>query len=186
MTDDAIVHLYWDRDEEAIAETSRKYGKYCFSIAYNILYNKEDSDECVNDTYNKAWNSIPPSRPALLSAFLGKIVRNISLNRYKENTALKRGGHQMHLILDELSEIASDRPGPEEEILNTELIKAINDFLYDLPTEKRVMFVRRYWYADDIGAIAKRMGINENSVSVTIRRIRIRLRKHLLERGFDI
>ena len=186
MTDEAIVRLYWDRDEEAIAETSRKYGKYCFSIAYNILYNKEDSDECVNDTYNKAWNSIPPSRPTLLSAFLGKIVRNISLNRYKENTALKRGGYQMPLILDELSEIASDRPGPEEEILNTELIKAINDFLYDLPKDKRVMFIRRYWYADDIGAIAKRMGINENSVSVTIRRIRIRLRKHLLERGFDI
>ena len=186
MTDEAIVRLYWNRDEEAIAETSQKYGKYCFSIAYNILYNKEDSDECVNDTYNKAWNSIPPSRPTLLSAFLGKIVRNISLNRYKENTTLKRGGHQMPLILDELSEIASERPGPEEEVLNTELIKAINDFLYALPKDKRVMFIRRYWYADDIGAIANRMGINENSISVMIRRIRIRLREHLLERGFDI
>lgn len=92
----------------------------------------------------------------------------------------------MPLILDELSDIASDRPSPEEEIINTELIKAINDFLYDLPTEKRVMFVRRYWYADDIGAIAKRVGLSENSVSVTIRRIRLKLRKYLSERGFDI
>ena len=85
MTDEGIVSLYWDRDEQAITETDLKYGRYCFAIAYNILCNKEDSDECVNDTYNKAWNSMPPQRPVFLSAFLGKIVRNISLNRYKEN-----------------------------------------------------------------------------------------------------
>lgn len=186
MTDEGIVNLYWDRNEAAITETDLKYGRYCFSISYNILSNKEDSDECVNDTYNAAWNSMPPQRPVILSAFLGKIVRNISLNRYKEITAQKRGGNQMELILDELGEIASDMPGPDDRVIQTQLVKAINEFLAGLPAEKRVMFVRRYWYADDIGAIAKRMGMSANNVSVEIRRIRLKLRGYLIERGFDV
>ena len=186
MTDEGIVNLYWDRNEAAITETDLKYGRYCFSISYNILSNKEDSDECVNDTYNAAWNSMPPQRPVILSAFLGKIVRNISLNRYKEITAQKRGGNQMELILDELGEIASDMPGPDDRAIQTQLVKAINEFLAGLPAEKRIMFVRRYWYADDIGAIAKRMGMSANNVSVEIRRIRLKLRGYLIERGFDV
>jgi RNA polymerase sigma-70 factor (ECF subfamily) len=186
MTDEGIVNLYWDRNEAAITETDLKYGRYCFSISYNILSNKEDSDECVNDTYNAAWNSMPPQRPVILSAFLGKIVRNISLNRYKEITAQKRGGNQMELILDELGEIASDMPGPDDRVIQTQLVKAINEFLAGLPAEKRIMFVRRYWYADDIGAIAKRMGMSANNVSVEIRRIRLKLRGYLIERGFDV
>lgn len=186
MTDEGIVNLYWDRNEAAITETDLKYGRYCFSISYNILSNKEDSDECVNDTYNAAWNSMPPQRPVILSAFLGKIVRNISLNRYKELNAQKRGGNQMELILDELGEIASDMPGPDDRVIQTQLVKAINEFLAGLPAEKRIMFVRRYWYADDIGAIAKRMGMSANNVSVEIRRIRLKLRGYLIERGFDV
>ena len=186
MTDEGIVNLYWDRNEAAITETDLKYGRYCFSISYNILSNKEDSDECVNDTYNAAWNSMPPQRPVILSAFLGKIVRNISLNRYKEITAQKRGGNQMELILDELGEIASDMPGPDDRVIQTQLVKVINEFLAGLPAEKRIMFVRRYWYADDIGAIAKRMGMSANNVSVEIRRIRLKLRGYLIERGFDV
>ena len=186
MTDEGIVNLYWDRNEAAIKETDLKYGRYCFSISYNILSNKEDSDECVNDTYNAAWNSMPPQRPVILSAFLGKIVRNISLNRYKELTAQKRGGNQIELILDELGEIASDMPGPDDRVIQTQLAKAINEFLAGLPTEKRIMFVRRYWYADDIGAIAKRVGMSANNVSVEIRRIRLKLRGYLIERGFDV
>ena len=186
MTDEGIVNLYWDRNEAAITETDLKYGRYCFSISHNILSNKEDSDECVNDTYNAAWNSMPPQRPVILSAFLGKIVRNISLNRYKEITAQKRGGNQMELILDELGEIASDMPGPDDRVIQTQLVKAINEFLAGLPAEKRIMFVRRYWYADDIGAIAKRMGMSANNVSVEIRRIRLKLRGYLIERGFDV
>ena len=186
MTDEGIVNLYWDRNEAAITETDLKYGRYCFSISFNILSNKEDSDECVNDTYNAAWNSMPPQRPVILSAFLGKIVRNISLNRYKEITAQKRGGNQMELILDELGEIASDMPGPDDRVIQTQLVKAINEFLAGLPAEKRIMFVRRYWYADDIGAIAKRMGMSANNVSVEIRRIRLKLRGYLIERGFDV
>ena len=186
MTDESIIRLYWDRNEDAITETDRKYGRYCFSISYNILCNKEDSEECVNDTYNRAWNSIPPQKPSILSAFLGKIVRNISLNRYKELTAQKRGGKQIDLILDELCEIVSDMPGPEDKALHKQLIQAINDFLAGLPTEKRVMFVRRYWYADDISAIAKRMGTSANNVCVEIRRIRLKLYNYLVERGFEI
>ena len=186
ITDEGIVNLYWDRNEAAITETDLKYGRYCFSISYNILSNKEDSDECVNDTYNAAWNSMPPQRPVILSAFLGKIVRNISLNRYKEITAQKRGGNQMELILDELGEIASDMPGPDDRVIQTQLVKAINEFLTGLPAEKRIMFVRRYWYADDIGAIAKRMGMSANNVSVEIRRVRLKLRGYLIERGFDV
>ena len=169
MTDEGIVNLYWDRNEAAITETDLKYGRYCFSISYNILSNKEDSDECVNDTYNAAWNSMPPQRPV-----------------YKEITAQKRGGNQMELILDELGEIASDMPGPDDRVIQTQLVKAINEFLAGLPAEKRVMFVRRYWYADDIGAIAKRMGMSANNVSVEIRRIRLKLRGYLIERGFDV
>ena len=186
MTDEGIVSLYWNRDEQAITETDLKYGKYCFTIAYNILCNKEDSDECVNDTYNKAWNSMPPQRPVILSAFLGKITRNISLNRYKENNAKKRGGSQLPLILDELGDIASDIPGPDDELIRKQMVQAINDFLKYLSADKRVMFIRRYWYADDIGAIAKRMGTSANNVSVEIRRIRLKLRGYLAERGFDV
>ena len=186
MTDEGIVRLYWDRDETAITETDLKYGKYCFAIAYNILYSKEDSEECVNDTYNKAWYSIPPQRPVILSAFLGRIVRNISLNRFKENNAQKRGGSQLPLILDEIGDIASDMPGPDDELIKKQMVQAVNAFLKSLPQDKRVMFVRRYWYADDIGAIARRMGTCANNVSAEIRRIRIKLRGYLVERGFDL
>ncbi|MBO4460582.1 MAG: sigma-70 family RNA polymerase sigma factor [Clostridiales bacterium] len=186
MTDVDIISLYWDRNEDAILETSRKYGNYCYTIAYNILYNNEDSEECVNDTYNKAWNTMPPQRPSLLSAFLGKITRNISLNRYKENNAQKRSGNRFAVVLDELAELASQDPGPEENVIEGELTKAVNSFLASLPKDKRVMFVRRYFYADDIGAIAKRMNVPENNVSVALRRIRIKMQEYLTERGFEL
>ncbi len=186
MNDDAIIRLYWNRDETAITETSRKYGNYCFSIAYNILYNKEDSEECVNDTYSRAWNTIPPQKPSVFSSFIGRIVRNISLDRYRKNLAEKRGGNVIPVLLDEIGEIASDSPSPEDDVVRNELAKAINDFLYDLPLEKRVMIVRRYWYADDIKSIALRLGTSENNISASIRRIRIKLRDYLLARGFEL
>lgn len=186
MNDEGIVSLYWARDEAAIIETSNKYGNYCYTISYNILFNREDSEECVNDTYTKAWNSIPPNRPNVLAAFLGKIVRNISINRYRENTAQKRGGHQMNVILDELGDIASDRPDPEDKIIGKDLAGAINEFLAGIPKDKRVMFVRRYWYAEDIRTIASRMNVSENSVAVSIHRVRTKLRDYLGERGFDL
>lgn len=186
MEDENIIRLYWDRDETAIEETSKKYGKYCFSIANNILCSREDSEECVNDTYVKVWDSIPPKRPSIFSAFIGKITRNISLNRYKLNNADKRGGNEMTLVLDEVREIASGQPDPEEKAIRDELIAAVNDYLATLPVEKRVMFVRRYWYADDVKSIALRMGTSENNISVSVRRIRNSLRDYLIERGFEL
>ena len=185
MEDDKIVELYWDRDEAAITATSDKYGVYCLSISQNILGNREDAQECVNDTYLKAWNTIPPHRPAMLSTFLGKITRNLSFDRYKANRRDKRGGSQTALVLDELNEIIADKSS-EAEFDRAELISAINGFLSELPQDKRRMFVCRYWYAFDISEIARRLGMTENNVSVTLNRLRKKLRKHLIERGFDL
>ena len=186
MDDEGIIRLYWNRDETAISETSTKYGKYCFSIAYSILYNNEDSEECVNDAYTKVWNSIPPQKPTVFSAFIGRIVRNLAIDRFKRKTAEKRGGKNLDAIFEEMNEIASDAPDPEDELSLRELANLINDFLSDLPVEKRVMLIRRYWYSDDIKSIAKRLGMSENNVSVSIRRLRMKLRDYLKSRGFAL
>lgn len=186
MNDEDIIRLYFDRDERAISETSARYGKYCYTIADNILHNHEDSEECVNDTYVKTWESIPPQRPGIFSAFLGRITRNLSLNRYKMNTAAKRGGNDMTVLLDEISEVVSGGDTPEDLLMEQALVSALNEFLRSLQPHQRQMLVRRYWYADGISSIARRMGTSENNVSATIRRLRISLREYLLERGFDL
>ena len=186
MDDSKIVQLYWDRDEQAIPATSDKYGTYCISIAQNILGNQEDAEECVNDTYMSAWNSMPPHRPKILSVFLGKITRNLSLNRYKQNTAGKRGGGEVPVVLDEIAELVSDTGSVEQEVDRKELIKAIDAFLDRLPTDKRSIFICRYWYFDSVSKIAARFGMTENHVSVTLNRLRVKLHNDLLERGFDL
>lgn len=144
MDDNRIVDLYWKRSEQAITETSMKYGKYCYAIAYNILYNNEDSEESVNDTYLAAWNSMPPKRPDILSAFLGKITRYISIDRWKNRMALKRGGGEITLVLEELEECVSAKMSVEEEYLKKELLEDINQFLADLPETERKVFMYRY------------------------------------------
>lgn len=186
MDDAKIVQLYWDRNEQAIPATANKYGNYCTSIAKNILGNHEDAEECVNDTYMNAWNSMPPDRPNILSTFLGKIVRNLSLNRYKHNTADKRGGGQATVVLDEISNLVSGKDDVEQEINRKELVRAIDSFLDRLPTDKRNIFVCRYWYFDSISDIANRFGMTENNVSVTLNRLRLKLHNYLLERGFEL
>lgn len=186
MDDAKIVQLYWDRSEQAIPATADKYGSYCTSIAKNILGNHGDAEECVNDTYLNAWNSMPPHRPSTLSTFLGKITRNLSLNRYKHNTADKRGGSQAAVVMDELAELISDTDSVEQEIDRKELIKAIDTFLGTLSAEKRTIFVRRYWYFDNVSDIAFRFGMTENHVSVTLNRLRLKLHNYLLERGFEL
>lgn len=186
MDDAKIVQLYWDRNEQAIPATAEKYGNYCTSIARNILGNREDAEECVNDTYLNAWNSMPPHRPGVLSAFLGKLVRNLSFNRYKHNTADKRGGSQTKVVLDEIAEIVSDAADLEQEIDRRELIRAIDTFLSALSTDKRGIFVRRYWYFDNVADIASRFGMTENNVSVSLNRLRLKLHRYLLERGFEL
>ena len=186
MDDTKIVQLYWDRDEQAIPATSEKYEGYCTSIAKNILGNKEDAEECVNDTYLHAWNSMPPHRPSILSTFLGKITRNLSFNRYKHNTADKRGSGELPAVLDELSDLVSGNDDVEQEFNNKELVKAIDTFLDTLSPEKRSIFVCRYWYTDSISQIAVQHGMKESAVSMTLNRIRKKLHNYLMERGFEL
>ena len=186
MEDTRIVQLYWDRDQTAISETAIKYGNYCTSIAKNILGNNEDAEECVNDTYMNAWNSMPPHRPNMLSTFLGKITRNLSFNKYKHNNAGKRGGSEISAVLDELSECVSGKDNLEQEIEYKELVKTIDSFLDTLSSEKRSIFVCRYWYADSISEIAKQLNMKENTVSMTLNRIRTKLQKYLVKRGYEI
>lgn len=184
MTDDDIVKLYWDREESAIAETSAKYGAYCSSIAINILHNRDDAEECVNDTWLHAWNAMPPQKPSILSAFLGKITRNLSFDLYKKLHREKRGGDGIDLVLDELAEIVSGGEDPADSYDAAELKKDINLFLDSLSDDKRNMFVLRYWYADSVSSIAKRFATSENTISVTLNRLRGNLKTYLTERGY--
>ena len=186
MDDIKIVQLYWERDQNAITETETKYGNYCTSIAINILGNNEDAEECVNDTYMNAWNSMPPHRPTMLSTFLGKITRNLSFNRYKHNYADKRGGSEISAVLDELSECVSGNSNVEQEIEYKELVKAIDSFLDTLSPEKRSIFVCRYWYTDSISEIAKQFHMRENTVSMTLNRIRLKLKNYLIDGGYEL
>lgn len=186
MDDEIIVKLYWDRNQEAIPETEKKYGKYCTYIAQSILGNMEDVEECVNDTYLCAWNSIPPHKPNTLSTYLGKIVRNLSFNRYKHNKADKRGGGELPLVLDELAEYVSGKDDVEQEVDRKELIGAINGFLDSLSEEKRGIFICRYWYTESISGIASRYGLKEGSISVILNRLRKKLHDYLVERGFEL
>ena len=186
MDDEKIVQLYFERNEQAIQETSDKYGNYCTSIAKNILGNNEDAEECVNDTYLNTWNSIPPHKPKMLSTFLGKIVRNLSFNRYKYNNADKRGGGELPFVLDELAECISGNDNPADAFEMKELISTINKFLSTLPEFKRNIFIRRYWYTDSIVDIAKRYGIETTAVSMMLNRIRYKLRNYLIEQGYSI
>lgn len=186
MDDKKIVQLYWDRNQAAISATSEKYGNYCTSIAKNILDNKEDVEECVNDTYLNAWNSMPPHRPSMLSTFLGKITRNLSLNRYKHNSTKKRGAGETALALNELEDCVSGIDNTEEDITAKELQQEIDLFLDGLSKRNRGLFIRRYWYMDSIPKLAERFKISENHVSVTLNRIRKQLKKYLTERGYQI
>lgn len=186
MEDQKIVQLYWDRNEDAIVVTDQKYGKYCTSIAHHILDNMEDTKECVNDTYLNAWNSMPPHRPSVLSTFLGKITRNISLNRVRYKHAERRGSGQFLIALEELGDCVSGYDNVEQAIDLMELAECINGFLHTLSKDKRVMFVRRYWYFDSVGEIAERLKVSENKVSVTLNRLRHALREYLTERGFHV
>lgn len=186
MNDDDIIQLYWDRDDKAISATSEKYGYYCKAIAKNILNSEEDADECVNDTYLSAWHSMPTHRPEKLSAYLGKITRNLSFNRYKHDRAEKRGCGEITLVLDELSDCVSDTDSVEQTLDRRELAGEISLFLKGLPAQKRNIFVRRYWYADSIKEIADDNGMLNGTVSKILERIRKQLRTYLNERGFEL
>ena len=186
MEDEKIVGLYWDRNEQAIRESADKYGKYCKHIAHNILFDQADEEECVNDTWMHAWNAMPPNRPSVLSVFLGKITRNLSFDRYRKKNSMKRGGHSIDLVLDELEELVNGADDPEEKFQKKELTTEINGFLRSLSEEKRNMFILRYWYADSVADIAERFAKSEGNVSVILNRLRKKLKAHLTERGYGI
>ena len=186
MLDSQIVQLYWDRDERAIPETAAAYGGYCYTIAHNILGSTQDAEECVNDTWLRTWNSIPPHRPVTLSPFLGRITRNLALHLFQRTHAQKRGGSALDLVFEELADCVSGGESAEQVVDEQELKAAINAFLAALPARKRKIFVRRYWYADSVKQIAARTGTSENSVSVTLHRLRAELRQYLEERGFAV
>lgn len=176
MEDSKIIDLYFERSQSAISETQKKYGRYCHTVAYNVLYSDEDAEECVNDTYLKAWQSIPPHRPTLLSSFLGRITRNLALDRYDQRTAQKRGG-TTELVLEEISECIPDTSG--EDGSDEALKNAINKFLASLPKRTRIIFMQRYWYLSSISEISKSLGVSESNVKVILMRTRKKFKAHL-------
>lgn len=185
MEDNKIIELFNERSELAVVTTEKQYGNYLNRIAKNILGNDSDAEECVNDTYLKAWNSIPPNCPSNLKTYLGKITRNLSLDLLDKNTAIKRGGSIVNIVLDELSEIISDSKY-EKHQESAEIIETINKFLENQTVENRKIFVRRYWYLDSILDIAKLYHLSESKVKTTLFRMRNGLREELLREGIEI
>ncbi len=182
MEDTQIIELYFKRDEAALQETNDKYGAYCFRIAKNILESREDSEECVNDTWGQAWKRIPPTVPESLKAFLGKIVRDISLSRYRANHAKKRF-NAMDVMLEELDSCLPSDFDMEEIFEKKQLADLINAFLGTIPKEDRILFVRRYYYGDSLKDLAHDYGCRENYISQRMLKLRKKLRTCLQEKG---
>ena len=176
MEDKRIVDLYWSRSEAAISETDRKYGKYCFSIAYNILTNNEDAEESVSDTYLAAWKSMPPKRPSILATFLGKITRHLSIDRWRARNRNKRGGGEIVLALEELEDCVADSETVEKAFERKQLTLIFNRFLESLPETERRIFLCRYWYLDPISDIASCFGFSDSKVTSMLYRTRKKLR----------
>lgn len=183
MEDERIIDLYWARQEQAIVETDKKYGNYCRSISLHILNSQEDTEECVNDTWLRAWDSMPPKRPDFLAAFLGKIVRNLAISRYRMSHAKKRGSGETDLLLMELEECIPSVKSVEEEIEGKETAASIDRFLAEIDAESRAVFVRRYFYVDSIKEIAERFDVSESKVKSQLFRMRNRLKDHLEKEG---
>ena len=182
MEDEKILALYEARNEAAIVETNRKYGSYCGAIAYNILMSYEDSDECVQDTWLKTWNAIPPEVPRRLKSFVGRITHNLAIDRYRKNA------RQSRCTLDEvLAELqVPELSDPEQSAEEKELGRMISDFLRAQPSEKRVLFVRRYWYVDSISEISRKTGMKEDRIRTELYRMRKKLRICLEKEGYTI
>ncbi len=185
MEDLQIIELYFARCERAIAETDTKYGRFCRYIAYRILQNNEDAEEVTNDTYLKTWNTIPPNRPESLKGYVGMISNQIALDRYDSQNAAKRGGGEIPLVLDELSEAVPDSSGGDicESIA---LRDTLERFLWSLPKKTRNIFVRRYWYVSEISEIAHDCSLSEAAVSMLLHRARKKLKKYLEKEGFSL
>ena len=185
MDDRQIIELYNQRDENAIKETSDKYGNYCFSIANNILVCKQDSEECVNDACLGVWNTVPPATPNPLLTYVLRIVRNLSLSRYRYNKATKRNGHY-NLSLEEIADCVPSDKTVDEEIEVKELTDALNAWLKTLGEENRYIFIRRYWYMDEVKFISQSLSLSDAAVYLRLERMKKNLTKYLSERSFLI
>lgn len=183
MEDIKIIELYFDRAESAITETKNKYGHFLHRISMNILRSYQDAEECVNDTYLRAWNSIPPTKPVQLKSYLGAITRNLSLDRYKKRIAGKRAGEEFALLLSELEDCLADNTTPETVLEQKEIAMQISAFLRSLSSEKRLLFLRRYYYCDDMKTLAKLFGYSESKIKSNLFRIRKDLKKKLEQEG---
>lgn len=186
MKDIDIIELYWTRNENAISETSAKYGKYCFKIAYNILNDIPQSEECFNDTYLKLWNSIPPQRPSKFSAFLGRITRNLALDTYKSKARAKRGFGETALILDELIGCIPSNSDTEKVTDSMVITDVLNRFLSSLPSESRIIFIQRYWHMSSIKEIANNFNCSESKIKMSLFRSRNELKALLEKEGIII
>lgn len=183
MNDEQIIALYWQRDETAIEESRTKYGSYCSTIAHNILHRTEDAEECVNDTWLHAWNAMPPQKPNRLAVFLGRITRNLAIDRYRMYRTQKCGGGQTALCLEELSECISESSPIEDSLALRELLHL---FFSGLSKQKRDIFLLRYWYMLPVSEIAVRYGMTEGAVKMTLQRIRNKLRDYLEQEGVGV
>ena len=183
MEDNQIIDLYWARDQRAIVESEDKYGPYCRAIARRILEQWEDAEECVNDTWLRAWNAMPPQRPGILSAFFGKLTRNLSLDRWRRDRAAKRGGSQTEAALHELEDCLPDRHGPEEHLEARETAALISAFLRGEPELDRRLFVLRYFDLESAAALASRFGLTQGQVKARLHRTRCRLKRALEQEG---
>lgn len=186
MDDEQIVSLYWEREESAISETERKYDRYLTKIAYNILYDREDSRESVNDTYLAAWESMPPHRPSVLSAYLAKLTRRISIDRFRLKTRQKRIPSEYMISLSELDECVSGG-NPTEEIINVKLLSdAIGVFLRTQSPEIRTAFLGRYYFLDSVKEVAAYCGMTESKCKTLLHRTRLGLKEYLRKEGFEL
>ena len=183
MEDEKIVDLYWRRDENAIRETAGKYGGYCRTVAWHILEDEQDAEECVSDTWMRAWNSMPTNRPRLLAPYLGKLTRWISLSRLRERKSLKRGGGELPLVLDELAEVVPSGEDVEKRLEMKELAQAVRAFLGRIDETQAQVFLSRYWYIASVAEIAGKFGFTESKVTAMLHRTRTALRRYLKEEG---
>lgn len=186
MEDARIIELYWQRDESAIRSTEQKYGFYCYQVSYNILSDRQDAEECVSDTWLRAWNVMPPQRPDRLKLFLAKITRNLSLDCLKIRHAQKRGRGELPLILDELAECVADSGNVESEFIAKELTRDVNAFVRSLPEREGNLFIRRYFFCESVGQVARRYGLTEGNAAVILSRTRQKLKCFLQQKGYEI
>lgn len=186
MGDQEIIQLYFDRNEQAVAETERKYGGYCYTLAYSILGNKEDAEEIVSDTWLRVWNSVPPQRPKALKLYLAKITRNLAFNTYRRRRTQKRGGGEMELVLDELESCIPAPGGVQDDLNAQELGNVIQVFLSSQSQRDRGIFVSRYFHVEECSAIARRYGLTEGNVHRILSRMRSKMKNYLAKEGYEV